>query len=82
MKKTCFDSQVGSLNACFFAKRNFQVDVYEAREGKTILKIVSCENSDSLTSFSLDFKKKAFFRKRSLVLFCFVFCSLSYLNLI
>ncbi|VTJ71887.1 Hypothetical predicted protein [Marmota monax] len=23
---------VGSLNACFLAKRNFQVDVYEARE--------------------------------------------------
>nr|KAF6395308.1 kynurenine 3-monooxygenase [Rousettus aegyptiacus] len=23
---------VGSLNACFFAKRNFQVDVYEARQ--------------------------------------------------
>lgn len=26
--------QVGALNACFFAKRGFQVEVFEAREGR------------------------------------------------
>ncbi|XP_059002686.1 LOW QUALITY PROTEIN: kynurenine 3-monooxygenase [Mustela lutreola] len=30
--------EVGSLNACFFAKRNFQVDVYEAREDIRVAK--------------------------------------------
>lgn len=37
MKKDGFDFQVGALNACFLAKRNFQVDVYEAREGKWVM---------------------------------------------
>ncbi|GAB5583358.1 kynurenine 3-monooxygenase [Prionailurus iriomotensis] len=31
-------SLVGSLNACFLAKRNFQVDVYEAREDLRVAK--------------------------------------------
>ncbi|XP_055439212.1 kynurenine 3-monooxygenase [Bubalus kerabau] len=30
--------QVGSLNACFLAKRNFQVDIYEAREDIRVTK--------------------------------------------
>ncbi|XP_077024573.1 kynurenine 3-monooxygenase isoform X2 [Tamandua tetradactyla] len=30
---------VGSLSACFFAKRNFQVDVYEAREDIRVAKL-------------------------------------------
>lgn len=33
--------QVGALNACFFARRGFQVDVYEAREGKVSLIITA-----------------------------------------
>ncbi|XP_072265191.1 kynurenine 3-monooxygenase [Pyxicephalus adspersus] len=32
---------VGSLNACFFAKKGFQVDLYEAREDIRIAKTVS-----------------------------------------
>ncbi|XP_014344354.1 kynurenine 3-monooxygenase [Latimeria chalumnae] len=31
---------VGALNACFFAKRGFQVDVYEAREDIRVSKVV------------------------------------------
>ncbi|XP_007940908.2 LOW QUALITY PROTEIN: kynurenine 3-monooxygenase [Orycteropus afer afer] len=31
---------VGSLNACFLAKRNFQVDVYEAREDIRVAKFI------------------------------------------
>lgn len=31
--------QVGALNACFLAKRNFQVDVYEAREDIRVAKL-------------------------------------------
>lgn len=33
--------QVGALNACFFARRGFHVDVYEAREGKFSLIITA-----------------------------------------
>lgn len=58
---------VGALNACFLAKRNFQVDVYEAREGKTMLNIVGC-GSNSLTSSSSDFQKK-FLKKEDVRLF-------------
>lgn len=29
-----FPLQVGALNACFLAKRGFNVDVFEAREGR------------------------------------------------
>ncbi|KAL6042236.1 hypothetical protein STEG23_021557, partial [Scotinomys teguina] len=32
LKKHNTEEEVGALNACFLAKRNFQVDVYEARE--------------------------------------------------
>ncbi|CAO2638545.1 Kynurenine 3-monooxygenase [Lemmus lemmus] len=37
--KDGFDFQVGALNACFLAKRNFQVDVYEAREDIRVAKL-------------------------------------------
>lgn len=32
---------MGALNACFFAKRGFHVDVYEAREGKSSMNITA-----------------------------------------
>lgn len=48
--------------------------MYEARQGKRILKIVSY-GSLSLTSFSLDFKKE-FFKKEKLL----EFLNLNYLN--
>ncbi|XP_053523260.1 kynurenine 3-monooxygenase isoform X2 [Artibeus jamaicensis] len=38
---------VGSLNACFLAKRNFQVDVYEAREDIRVAK-AACGRSINL----------------------------------
>lgn len=33
-----FTLQVGSLNACFLAKRGFNVEVFEAREGSSLFK--------------------------------------------
>ncbi|XP_053461699.1 kynurenine 3-monooxygenase isoform X2 [Nycticebus coucang] len=36
---------VGSLNACFLAKRNFQVDIYEARED---IRVATCTRGRSI----------------------------------
>lgn len=54
---------VGSLNACFLAKRNFQVNVYEAREdirvtksarGRSINLALSCRGRQALKAIGLE----------------------------
>lgn len=52
------------MNACFLAKRNFQVDVYEAREGESVM-----ENEEGFPiapSISLDVLNKRSLNKRNL----------------
>lgn len=34
-------SQVGSLNACYFAKKGYDVDVYEGREGLLVAVVIA-----------------------------------------
>lgn len=61
--------QVGALNACFFAKRGFQVEVFEARGGRAAIRSDPSSLSIIL-SLSLTHEEAQSFQPESLCLMC------------